>query len=203
MTASLVWAAQSPLGRFSSGDLSAWEDQVFNGKTQYQIAQAADGSGLALHAVADSSASGLVFKQRIDLKKTPWISWRWQLETPLHSGSARQKSGDDFALRLYLVKKSWLAWRSQSLVYVWADEEAIGDSWQSPYAPDNVRMLALDNNSVAAGQWRQHRRNIRADVKQLFGEDWDSVDVIAIMTDSDDSEQKTSAWYGDIRVSAE
>ncbi|MCW4239353.1 MAG: DUF3047 domain-containing protein, partial [Candidatus Thiodiazotropha taylori] len=46
-------------------------------------------------------------------------------------------------------------------------------------------------------------RNVRKDFKDYFGEEIETIDVVAIMTDTDNTESMTTAWYADIFFSAE
>ena len=63
-------------------------------------------------------------------------------------------------------------------------------------------MMALRSGTAEAGRWVEEKRDVRADFRRLFGEDIDTLDAVALMTDSDSSGQTASAWYGDIRFMA-
>jgi hypothetical protein len=63
--------------------------------------------------------------------------------------------------------------------------------------------MALRSGGARAGQWLSEKRNIQMDFKHLFGEDIRRLDAVAIMTDTDNSRQAATAWYGDIYFSAE
>ncbi len=64
-------------------------------------------------------------------------------------------------------------------------------------------MLAVQGKYSSAGQWVSEKRNVKQDLKKIFGEDINEIDVVAVMTDTDDSGRSTSAWYGDIYCSSE
>ncbi|MGE3150714.1 MAG: DUF3047 domain-containing protein, partial [Pseudorhodoplanes sp.] len=51
--------------------------------------------------------------------------------------------------------------------------------------------------------WVSHKRNVRSDIRELFGQDITSIDAVALMTDTDNSGQRATAYYGDIWFSAE
>ena len=46
-------------------------------------------------------------------------------------------------------------------------------------------MMALRGPEALPNVWQHEKRNIRADFRQLFGEDILSIDAVAIMTDTD------------------
>jgi hypothetical protein len=59
-------------------------------------------------------------------------------------------------------------------------------------------MLALRGTEAALNVWHTEKRNVRADLQKLFGEDFRSIDAVALMTDTDNSRGQASAFYGDI-----
>lgn len=77
-----------------------------------------------------------------------------------------------------------------------------GQQWPNAYAPDNARMLALRDSKDELNVWYQEKQNVLADLKAWLGEEIDQIDGLAIMSDSDDSQQQTSVYYGDIYFSA-
>jgi len=47
------------------------------------------------------------------------------------------------------------------------------------------------------------KRNVKEDFKHFFGEEIDSIDVVALMSDTDNSKLSEQALYGDIYFTAE
>lgn len=189
-------------GNFSGGSLQGWEQKSFRGKTHYQLELLSDRK--VLRAESSDSASGLYKKQRIDLWKTPYISWQWRVEQTIDPSDERLKAGDDYAARVYVVVSGGLAfWRTRAINYVWSAGQAKGAVWSNAYAGDNVKMMSLRDKQDKTANWQQEKRNIREDFQRLFGEDVHYIDAIALMTDSDDSKGRAIAYYGDIIFSAE
>ncbi len=62
--------------------------------------------------------------------------------------------------------------------------------------------MALRSGTKDAGRWVGEKRDIRADFRQLFGEDIAHIDAVALMTDTDNRGQSATAWYGDIYFTA-
>lgn len=190
------------VGDFTDG-LSGWEERSFAGDTQYTVVEA-DGRA-AVRAEADGTASALYRRIEIDLEATPYLSWSWRVEgTYGPEIDETTRAGDDYPARLYVVKRGGLAfWRTRALNYVWASARPAGSRWPNAYAGDNARMLALDSGEREAGEWVHHTRDVRADWKAAFGEEIDTLDGVAIMTDADDTGGSMRAWYADIRFIAE
>jgi hypothetical protein len=194
-------AADSLVGTFSTQGLMGWEETSFVGNTQYQIVEM-DGVPV-LKAESRASASGLTFETEVDLEKTPYLYWRWRVENTLTNIDERTKQGDDYPARLYVVKKGGLLpWRTRAVDYVWSSNQPQGSSWPNAYT-DKAQMLALRSGNEDLGQWVTERRNVREDFQRLFGEEITTVDVVAIMTDTDNSGGHAVAFYGDIHFAAE
>ena len=64
-------------------------------------------------------------------------------------------------------------------------------------------MLAARGVDDRSGEWVTEKRNVREDLKKVFGKDITSIDAIAIMTDTDNTGREAHASYGDIFFTAE
>ncbi len=190
------------IGHFSSGSFSGWQEKEFKGQTRYQIVNI-DGQEV-LKAESKDAASGLFYDQRIDLRKTPFINWRWRIANSMGNINEKEKSGDDFAARIYAVKSGGLVfWNSKAVNYVWSSGTEKGKNWPNPFAGDHVMMTAVRSSADNIGTWYVEKRNLREDFKRLFEEDIEFIDALAIMTDTDNSHGQATAYYGDIYFSAE
>ncbi len=195
-------AERVDVGNFSSGNLDGWKEKFFEGKTQYQLQD--DEQAKVLHAKSNDGASGMVREIKVDLNKTPILNWSWRVSNHLKNLDERSKDGDDYPARIYVAISGGFAfWKTKSLNYVWANNMPAGSHWPNAYAKDNVIMIALQSGKAGVGQWHHQQRNIRADFKRYFGEEIDTIDAVAVMTDTDNSGQKAEAWYGDIFFTAE
>ena len=184
-----------------NGDLGAWEEKVFSGKTTYETVQM-DGR-LVVRAISRGTASGLFLRQRIDLEKTPILEWTWRVEGTLGDIDERTREGDDYSARIYVIRSDPVFfWRTRAVNYVWASTRKAGESWSNAYT-DGARHIALQSGDAHAGRWMDERRNVRADFRALFGEDVRSIDAVAIMTDTDDTGTAALAYYGDITFRSE
>jgi len=139
----------------------------------------------------------------VDLRRTPWLSWSWRVDRVLNGVDERSKSGDDYPARVYVVVSGGAAfWKTRSLVYVWSSHQPVGATWDNAFTR-NAQVMALRSGMKDAGQWVSEKRNIRDDSRQQFGEDLDYIDAVALMTDTDNSGQSATAWYGDLYFTAQ
>lgn len=189
------------IGSFSSATLAGWESKEFKGVTNYQLIDLAGNK--VLKAESEGTASGLFKKQRVDLRKTPFMNWRWRIEKRLGKLNEQTKSGDDYAARVYVVISGGLAfWRTRAINYVWASTSSKGQIWPNAFAGDHAMMIALRSASDETGTWYSEKRNIPDDLKRHFGEDIRYIDAVAVMTDTDNSKSSSMSYYGDIVFSA-
>lgn len=175
-----------------NGDLSGWEERVFDGQTTYQAAQG------QLRADANASGSGYFLEKTFAIDANSQLSWSWQALDFPDIGDEKTKAGDDFAARVYVIKEGFLGLaNAKSIVYVWSQQYPTNESWANPYT-DKARQVVVSNAQI--GQSQSVSRNIQADFERYFGIEVDSIDAIAIMTDSDQSQSQASALYGDITL---
>ncbi|MFZ1343261.1 DUF3047 domain-containing protein [Thiothrix eikelboomii] len=202
LSTNLLAAEANPLiGEFSARQLAAWDSKSFKGATQYQLVQ--DGQRWVLSAKSQAAASGLTRKIKVDLTQTPFLNWSWRIDQPLPALNEQTKAGDDYAARLYvIVDGGLLVWNSKAVNYVWSGSSARGATWGNAYLPKNAQMLAVRGKQDKTGVWITEKRNVRADFQKLYGVDIQTIDGVALMTDSDNSKSEAAAKYGDIFFSA-
>lgn len=191
-----------PVGAASADGILAWQPEKFVGETRYALDP--DAGRPAVRADSSASASGLVREIDVDLETTPVLRWSWKVGNLLEGVDETVRSGDDYPARVYVVFSDGRWWdpRPLSLSYVWSSTQARGSSWPNAYT-GRVVMVALRDATDAVGTWVEERRNVRDDIRRLFGEEVRTLRAVAIMTDTDNSGQRATAWYGDIAFVAE
>lgn len=196
-----LYAAEPIVDQIFNGGLSGWKEHSFEGHTSYQLVD--EEGKQSIKAVSIGSASGLVKKVSISLDKTPYLYWRWRVDGVLDGPNERSKQGDDYPARIYVVNDGgWTPWRTRSINYVWSSGQVEGSVWPSAYT-DKSMMVAVRSGSPDTQLWKMERRNLKVDFKHLFGEDVHQVDLVAIMTDTDNTGASATAWYGDIYFGSE
>jgi hypothetical protein len=200
--ASLPAPAAEPelhIGKFSSADLTGWKEQTVFGskKSTYSFVQ--DNGKTVLMGKSNNSASGLLYKIDIDPKAYPMVRWSWKIDHTVRKGNERTKDGHDFAARLYVVFPRGLFFQPRAIEYVWGNVLRKGESIHSPYS-QNAAMIAVDAGDEQAGHWTVHRRNFADDYRTAFGEEPPKAGAIAIMTDSDNTHESSTGYYGDITL---
>jgi hypothetical protein len=192
-------AGQLSLSDFSEG-LAGWTEKSFKGKTAYRV-ERHDGQTV-LVAESQDSASGLYTKIRVDLRRYPYLNWRWRIENRLNTRDETTKAGDDYAARIYVViDGGFFFWRTRAINYVWANGASKGDTWDNAFAGKNARLMAVRDRRDPLSTWFSEKRNVHEDLKKAFGHEVDFIDAVAIMTDTDNSHGYAKAYYREIYFS--
>jgi len=186
--------------------IDKWEPKIFSGKSIYSVNKYK--GRLALKAISHNAASGLVLTKKIDLSNTPYLNWSWLIENKLFGLDESSKSGDDFVARIYVVIDGGLwIWKTKSLSYVWSSNQDSNLVWDNAFAGDSVKMMSVRGKMAKKSEWFQEKRNVYQDLIVAFGDKgskarnlkaYQYIDIIAIMTDTDNSGKKAEAYYGDI-----
>ena len=189
-----------PMGLFSQGQLQHWENKQFSGDTHYQLVQLDNTT--VLKAESNATASGLFKQQRIDLDKTPFLRWQWRIDKPFAPLNEQSKAGDDYSARIYVVVNGgWAFWKTKAINYVWSSQTEKGRVWDNAFAGNSAMMIALRTSADKNNTWYQEKRNIKADLQAQFGQAFQYIDAIAIMTDTDNAKGSALSYYGDIYFS--
>ncbi|MGL5429859.1 MAG: DUF3047 domain-containing protein [Vibrio sp.] len=189
------------VGEFSKGIFNDWQEKEFKGTTQYQL-ENQDGMQI-LAATVSSGASGLFKKIKIDLNQTPYINWQWKVNQAWPNLNEKTKEGDDYPARLYVVvERGFLGISSKTVNYVWSSQQPVNNMWVNAFTSQAV-LIAVESGSENVKQWRNYKRNVKEDLKQAFGEEFNQIQVVALMSDGDNSKQSGQAYFGDIWFTSE
>jgi hypothetical protein len=197
-TLCLIAAGAKAEVSFAPSDILRWEPHSFAGTTDYRLVEI-DGRQAVEANCKDGTASGLVHRRHIDLGRTPILEWAWRVDETLTGIDETSRSGDDYAARIYLVAEApLLRWRTRVLSYVWSSTSEPGGDWPNAFA-SQVRMIAVAGAQDAGHGWRTERRNVLEDFRRHHDGEAGRIHAVAVMTDCDNTGQRTRAWYGNIR----
>lgn len=195
-----------------------WTIHPSKKSTRYRL-EMLDGR-MALRADADSSASGLITRLSIDPNRQPVLSWRWRIDSLVSGADNTDRYAEDAPVRVVLAfdgDKRTLPFRDQlffeqvkllagrempyaTLMYIWENRKPVGAVIRNPNT-DRVRKIVVASGPAGVRKWLEFRRNIVEDYKLAFGKPPPGRLVgVAILTDTDNTRQKVTAWYGDITL---
>lgn len=182
---------------FKKGLKPAWQEKSIKGKTLYS--PVTDCGVQCLKAESNITASALYYEIKYDLEEYPFLEWSWKVENVLAGGNGARKEGCDFPARIYVVFPSVFMWKTKALSYFWASSIPEGKIITHPYSK-NTRMIAVESGNKKAGKWITEKRNTLEDYKNAFGEDPPAAGAVAIITDTDNTKESVTAWYGPIKI---
>jgi len=221
-----LWAqtgAVLDVGKFSAGQVGqampdGWKPLTFKKipkHTTYELIK--DGDVVVVKAVSDASASGLIKAVSIDPREYPIVRWRWKVDNILKQSDVATKDGDDFPARLYVTfaydpdkvsfgkKLKFKAGQAifgdipiGALNYIWDTKAPVGTIVENAYT-DFAQMVVVESGTEKVGLWVSEERNIYEDYKRAFGEEPPLINGVAVMTDTDNTKERATAYYGDIQ----
>ena len=214
---------QLPIGIFSKSQPgknfpTGWKPLTFEKiptHTQYDLVK--DEDQVVVKAVSYQSSSGLTREITIDPVKYPVVQWRWKVENTLKNGDVTEKSGDDYPARLYITfeydsnkvgffeKAKYEAAKILygqyppigAINYIWESKIPIGTIVPNPYT-DRVQMIVVESGQSRLNEWITEERNVYDDYVKAFGQNPPKISGVAIMTDTDNTKESATAYFGDI-----
>jgi len=183
-------------------------------RTEYAVVK--DGEVTVVRAESRAGASGLTRRVSVDLREYPLIEWRWKVSNVIAKGDVRTRAGDDYAARIYITfaydpdkvsfsrKLRYKAGRLlfgdvpiSAITYIWERAVPEGTIVDNAYT-DVVKMIVVESGKGHVGRWMTEERNLDDDYRKAFSEDPPLVNGVAIMTDTDNTGETVTAYYGDI-----
>lgn len=217
-------ADQILVGHFSSNNITnvtptGWQPLHFTSieqKTAYFLTR--EDEQVVVKAVSNASASGYFKDITLDPKQYPILNWRWKATNTLQKGDVTSKEGDDYVARIYisfyydpdrLKGMERVKYRLYTMLhdkapplavinYIWANKAPAGTIVDNAYSP-RVKMIVVESGEDNLNKWQTVQRNIYEDYQKAFGEVPGKITAVAIMSDTDNTGESATAFYGDIR----
>lgn len=226
--ASLSGSSAQPLEDMVIGNFSraaagnvlpqGWEPLTFKKiprKTVYSLVQ--DDGVVVVKATSSAAASGLIRRVRINPLDYPIIQWRWKVTNVYQKGDVTRKEGDDYPARVYITfeydpaktgffdKVKYESARllygeyppGNAITYIWGSKAPVGTIAPNPYT-ERAGMIVLESGTARSNQWVREERNVFKDFQKFFTIAPSFITGIALMTDSDNTGESATAYYGDI-----
>ena len=206
---------------FQAADKARWEAMPLPGKPRTAFRHTTHDGRKSLEARAQSSASMLRQRVRVDAQALGWLSFQWQVDQLIEGADMRLREREDSPARVVLAfdgDRSRFSARNAMLneltrtltgedmpyamlMYVWSNDLPVETVIVNPRT-DRIRKIVVESGSARLKQWLHYKRDVRADFERAFGEPPQTLQGVAIMTDSDNTHGFARAWYGEIRLDA-
>ena len=178
---------------------AGWTGQTW-GYPRYDLTIVVEDGQKVLHLKSENESSTISkkIKEKVNLRDTPILEWKWKVVILPTGGDTRKRETMDQAVQLYV---SWprfpRALRSRIIGYVWDTTVPVGASIKSPKTW-TVTYLIVRSGSTELGQWITERRNIWEDYKMLYGEEPNDPGYISLSIDSNDTHSHAEGFIGPI-----
>lgn len=173
----------------------------------------------ALQVQANRSVSVLRRQFQPGLTAVGSLDFSWKVDALPEGADLKDASSTDAPVRILLAfegdRSTWSARTHRlseltrlltgeelpyaTLSYVWSLDDPVGTVLPNPRT-DRIRKVVVESGGQHLGQWRDYRRDVRADFVRAFGEEPGALVGVALMTDTDNTGSSLRAWYGPLRL---
>lgn len=189
--------------------------------TRYTLIRDEELGATVLEGSANAAAGALIYRFDGDARISSILRFKWKAGGLIASSDPRTKSGDDYVARIYVTfavdpERAGVKEKAENAVahmlygetpphaalsYVFTHKAALDAIITSPYT-QRVKKIVVDADPNSVGKWKSFTRDIYDDYKRAFGEEPTRISGIAIMVDTDNTGEMTSARFGDITLSS-
>lgn len=161
LTAGLAHAGQV----FLPGQEEGWEVKEKEGKAVTYHPGQTDDDCICLKS--DKASFSIQREIDVDVKKTPYIKWRWKVLDLPEGGDFRDDDKDDQAAQLFVAFEG-----RDSISYIWDTTAPVGTTGEHwiPWVM-TVKILVVETGEENLGRWVSVTRNVYEDYKNMYGEE--------------------------------
>ena len=156
------------------------------------------------------------FDTLIDVSENPYLTWRWKVDYStigrqrMDRGGKLNKQDDDFNAKLGIAILEKGTNKIREIAYVWSNTlpESLMFKSETTIIPFvwklSWRRIVVESGRTRMNQWVGERRNLYEDYKRGYpGEEPGKILRVYLMTDTDNTNSRASAWYADIQFHRE
>ncbi len=189
--------------------------------TRYALVRDDELGVTVLEGSANAAAGALIHRFDADARISAILRFKWKAGSLIASSDPRTKGGDDYVARIYVTfavdpERAGVKEKAENAVahmlygetpphaalsYVFTHKAALGAVITSPFT-QRVKKIVVDADPNSVGKWKTFTRDIYEDYKRAFGEEPTRISGIAIMVDTDNTGETTSARFGDITLTS-
>lgn len=214
-----AWAQTSQL--VGGGSVGTWVHRRYGNNKPTRYLPTVHEGRLAVHALSDAGNSTLRMRLPPESATAPArLAFSWFVPALNERVDLRDQDIDDAVARVIVtfegdrgrlsVRDNMLSELANlvtgeplpfaTLMYVWDLRYPVGSVIPNPHT-QRIRMLVIDSGPERLNQWVDHERDIGADYRLVFGEAPGPVSAVGVMTDSNNTGERVSAWFGPLLLS--
>jgi hypothetical protein len=204
-------------GKEADGSPKGWKTVTYftTPPTSYQVVKYRGKYVLKAEGIGTSSS---LFKEvKVDLNDYPIISWRWKISNVIRQAIETREDRNDSAARVIVVFRSepedislWygLEYLVKRIIrrnepigprieYIWGSRIQKGRIVDNP-SVKHSKVIAVESGEKKANRWIREKRNLLNDYRAAFGTDPKGILSLGIQTDTDQSNEGVTAYYGEV-----
>jgi len=208
-------------GKKSDKVPEGWELIPYFGTAKNKLSLSKEGKRTILRVKSIGSASGVLKRLEIDLKKFPVLVWRWKINRAVGMAIETRKVRNDAAARIRVIfgkrqpkpvkgppeiLKFFKSFgiqpggkepRGFKIDYIWGNNLLRGDVIDYP-GSKNHKMVVVESGNERANQWVWEKRNLIEDFQEFFRSSPPALIGIMVLTDTDQTNEGVIAHYSSI-----
>jgi hypothetical protein len=138
-----------------------------------------------------------------DIRKYPYLTWKWKATRLPKGGDIRKRDTDDQAGQVYVLFPKFPAMlNTRSMGYIWDTLAPAGTSGTST-AYSKMKYVVLQSGTSQLDKWTWETRNVYEDYKKYFREEPPPAGAILLYINSQHTQSSAEIHYGDIFFSSQ
>jgi hypothetical protein len=151
-----------------------------------------------LHMLSVNDYFGLGKKLSFDIRKYPYLSWRWKASKLPEGGDIRKRETDEQAGQIYVVfPKFPKTLNTRSVGYIWDSQAPVGFSGTSTVY-SKMKYVVLQSGATKLNQWISEVRDVYEDYKKLFQEEPPTLGGVVLYINTQHTKSSAEIFYADI-----
>ena len=200
---------------------AGWDHVSYLGKAKNEISLEGEETRTVVRMKSLRSISALLARPEVSPKEYPFLVWRWKVDRVVGMAVESRKDRNDCAARVRVIfgEKKTIPIEKNPLIeklfdnfgitmpdgepsgfkidYIWGNNVQKGDVIEYP-GSKNHKMVVVQRGKEKTGRWIWEKRNIRDDFKEFFGSEPPGLAGIAVLSDTDHTNEGVEAYFSSI-----
>ncbi len=200
-----------------------WEHIGYFGKAKNEISLVREGKWTVVYMKSLNSISSLITRPDADIKDYPIIAWRWKIDRTVGMAREHRRDRNDCAARIRIIfgkdrgdapldnplvkkvikmvgfKMPKMEPQGMKIDYVWGNDAKKGVVIDYPGSKSH-KVVVVERGNDRAGKWIREKRNLMEDFRRFFGSEPPGILAIAVLTDTDQTNEGVEAHYSSVML---
>jgi hypothetical protein len=218
----LLIGFEKAVGEDESTIPAGWKHVAYLGRAKNEVSLEKDGKKTVVRMKSLRSVSALLARPEVNIEDYPVLVWRWKVDRVVGMAVESRKDRNDCAARVRVIfgKKEAIPIEKNPLIeklfdnfgitvpegiepsgfkldYIWGNNVRKGDVIDYPDSK-NHKMVVVEQGKEKTDRWIWEKRNIHEDFRDLFGNEPPGLAGIAVLTDTDQTNEGVEACFSSI-----